>query len=89
MNGRIAFFDFDGTITTKDTLLEFIKFYKGKYQFYLGFLVYSPFLVAYKLKIIPNYVAKQKVLQYFFSIFQSVPVSSFIPILLFYPVTCV
>lgn len=66
MNQRIAFFDFDGTITTKDTLLEFIKFYKGTGYFYLGFLLYSPFLVAYKLKLIPNYVAKQKVLQFFF-----------------------
>jgi HAD superfamily hydrolase (TIGR01490 family) len=66
LNRRIAFFDFDGTITTKDTLLEFIKFYKGKRKFYLGFLLYSPLLVAFKLKIIPNYVAKQKVIQHFF-----------------------
>ena len=63
---RIAFFDFDGTITTKDTLLEFIKFYKGTGLFYLGFLLYSPFVAAYKLGIIPNYVAKQKILQFFF-----------------------
>ena len=67
MNERIAFFDFDGTITTKDTLLEFIKFYKGTLPFYLGFLLYSPYLLAYKLKLIPNYVAKQKVLQFFFN----------------------
>jgi phosphatidylglycerophosphatase C len=66
VNDRIAFFDFDGTITTKDTLLEFIKFYKGRGYFYLGFILYSPFLIAYKLKIIPNYVAKQKVLSFFF-----------------------
>ena len=66
MSQRIAFFDFDGTITTKDTLLEFIKFYRGKQGFYKGFLLCSPFLVAYKLKLTPNYVAKQKVLQYFF-----------------------
>jgi HAD superfamily hydrolase (TIGR01490 family) len=66
VNQRIAFFDFDGTITTRDTLLEFIKFYKGTGYFYLGFLLYSPLLLAYKLKIIPNYVAKQKVLQFFF-----------------------
>jgi len=66
LNQRIAFFDFDGTITTSDTLLEFIKFYKGRSNFYLGFMLYSPFLVAYKLKIIPNYVAKQKVLSFFF-----------------------
>ena len=66
MSRRIAFFDFDGTITTKDTLLEFIKFYRGSFQFYLGFLICMPFLVAYKLRIIPNWVAKQKVMQFFF-----------------------
>ncbi len=66
MNQLIAFFDFDGTITTKDTLLEFIKFYKGTFRFYLGFILYSPLLVAFKLKLIPNYVAKQKILQFFF-----------------------
>lgn len=66
MNQRIAFFDFDGTITTKDTLLEFLKFYKGSFRFYTGFLLNIPYLLAYKLKIIPNYTAKQKVLQHFF-----------------------
>lgn len=63
---QIAFFDFDGTITTKDTLLEFIKFTKGVPAFYFGFLLYSPFLVAYKLKIISNQTAKEKVLAHFF-----------------------
>jgi HAD superfamily hydrolase (TIGR01490 family) len=62
----IAFFDFDGTITTKDTLLEFIKYSKGSPAFYFGFLLNSPYLVAYKLKIISNQRAKEKVLQYFF-----------------------
>lgn len=66
MKQRIAFFDFDGTITTKDTLLEFIRFYKGTLNFYIGFLLYSPLIVAYKLGIIPNFVAKQKVLAFFF-----------------------
>jgi phosphatidylglycerophosphatase C len=63
---RIAFFDFDGTLTTKDTLLEMIKFHKGAFWFYLGFLINSPFLVAYKLKIISNQLAKEMVLRYFF-----------------------
>jgi phosphatidylglycerophosphatase C len=63
---KIAFFDFDGTITTKDTLLEFIKFSKGTFRFYIGFLINSPYLVAYKLKIITNQKAKEKVLQFFF-----------------------
>jgi phosphatidylglycerophosphatase C len=62
----IAFFDFDGTITTKDSFLEFIKFYRGAKRFYLGFLLHSPFLIAFKLKLIPNYTAKQKILAHYF-----------------------
>jgi phosphatidylglycerophosphatase C len=64
---KIAFFDFDGTITTKDTLLEVIKFQKGEIAFYTGFLLNSPWLIAYKLNLIPNDQAKQKILTYFFA----------------------
>lgn len=63
---EIAFFDFDGTITTRDTLLEFIKFSRGKFRFYLGFIINLPYLIAYKLKIISNQSAKEKILQFFF-----------------------
>ncbi len=66
MKKRIAFFDFDGTITTQDTLLEIIKFYKGNFKFYLGFIINAPFLIAYKAGIITNQAAKEKVLKYFF-----------------------
>ena len=45
---KIYCFDFDGTLTTKDTLLEMIKFAKGKTRFLLGFLLYSPILVLMK-----------------------------------------
>ena len=62
----IAVFDFDGTITKKDTLLEFIKFSKGKKSFYLGFFLFSPLLVAMKLKLYPNWKAKQKIFSYFY-----------------------
>ncbi|ELR73346.1 Phosphoserine phosphatase [Fulvivirga imtechensis AK7] len=63
---KLALFDFDGTLTTRDTLLEFIKFYRGTFRFYLGFLILSPLLILYKLKIIPNWKAKEYTLQYFF-----------------------
>ncbi|HEX4851533.1 MAG TPA: HAD family hydrolase, partial [Puia sp.] len=66
MKRRIAFFDFDGTITTRDTLLEIIKYQKGVSRFYLGFLLCSPILVAFKLKIISNQFAKEIMLRYFF-----------------------
>ncbi len=66
MKPGIAFFDFDGTITTKDTLLEFIKYSKGKNAFYLGFLLHIPYLIAMKLKLISNQKTKEEVLSYFF-----------------------
>jgi len=73
---KIAFFDFDGTITTKDTLLEIIKFQKGNLAFYAGFLLHTPWLLAYKLNLLANDRAKQKMLIYFFggmseSVFQA------------------
>lgn len=74
MNQRIAFFDFDGTITRSDTLLEFIKFARGPLRFYLGFALNSPWLVAYKLKLISNQAAKERILTWFFG---KLPVSSF------------
>lgn len=66
MSRKIAFFDFDGTITYKDTLLEFIKFSKGKISFWMGFLLNSPALLAFKLKLIPNQRAKEMILRHFF-----------------------
>ena len=68
MSGKkIAFFDFDGTITTKDTLLEIIKFQKGKTSFYFGFILHTHWLIAYKLNWLSNNTAKQKILTYFFA----------------------
>ena len=66
MKKEIAFFDFDGTITRKDTLLEFIRYTKGSFGYYFGFAINLPFLLAYKLRIISNQSAKEKVLKFFF-----------------------
>jgi phosphatidylglycerophosphatase C len=64
---KIAFFDFDGTITTKDTLLEIIKYQKGRTSFYFGFILHAPWLIAYKLNWLSNNLAKEKILTYFFA----------------------
>ena len=66
MKKELALFDFDGTITTKDTLIDFIQFAKGKRSFFLGITILSPMLIAYKLKLIKNYKAKEYMLSYFF-----------------------
>ena len=74
MKRRIAFFDFDGTITTKDTLLEIIKYQKGTSRFYLGMILNLPYILMWKMGIIPNYIAKQKVVSFFF---RNMPVDEF------------
>jgi phosphatidylglycerophosphatase C len=63
---QIAFFDFDGTITKDDTLLKFIRFSVGDIKFLTGLIMLSPTLVLYKLKLIPNYKAKQTMISWFF-----------------------
>lgn len=64
---KIALFDFDGTITKNDSLLRFIRFVVGDFQFFFGMLLLSPILAAYKLKLTSNFEAKQKVLSWFFN----------------------
>jgi phosphatidylglycerophosphatase C len=64
---RLAVFDFDGTLTYKDSFLAFIRYYKGNLPFYSGMLQVAPWLVAYKLKLYPNWKAKEKVLKHFFA----------------------
>lgn len=63
---KIAFFDFDGTITTDDSLLKFIRFVVGDVKFLIGLVAISPLLVLYKMKFIPNYKAKQIMLSWYF-----------------------
>ncbi|HXS35433.1 MAG TPA: HAD-IB family hydrolase [Flavipsychrobacter sp.] len=64
-NSEIAFFDFDGTLTSKDTLAQILKFTKGSFRYYTGLLILSPVLIGYKLRIISNQRAKEILLTYF------------------------
>ena len=63
---KIVASDFDGTLTTKDTLLAFIRYACGTKAFLWGFLLHAPLLVLMKLGLYPNWKAKQKVFAYFF-----------------------
>ena len=63
---KIYAFDFDGTLTTKDTLIEFIRYAKGSMALGLGFMRYAHLLVLMIIGIYPNYKAKQKVFSHFF-----------------------
>lgn len=62
----IVFCDFDGTITTKDSLAEFIKYYKSPLQFYWGLIILSPILILFKIGLISNQKAKEALTKYFF-----------------------
>ncbi|MDR0825300.1 MAG: HAD-IB family hydrolase [Prevotella sp.] len=62
----IAVFDFDGTITSKDTLFDFIRFYHGTPRLIAGIGILSPILVLFKLGFITNSKAKQILFSYFF-----------------------
>ena len=67
MKKKIYCFDFDGTLTTSDTLLEFIKYAKGTGRFLMVFLMYSPLLVLMKLHLFPNWKAKQQIFAHLFA----------------------
>jgi len=66
IKNKIAFFDFDGTISRADSFEKFIRFSFGDLKFAAGIIFLSPLLAAYKLKIIPNDKMKQLALSYFF-----------------------
>lgn len=66
MRTKVYAFDFDGTLTTKDTLIEFIKFACGKGRLYATLALYLPLLVLMKLRLYPNWKAKQRVFAHLF-----------------------
>lgn len=62
----LALFDFDGTITKKDSLIDFIKYAVGTSSFYIGLIKLSPMLFTYTFKLIPNHLAKEKLISHYF-----------------------
>lgn len=66
MTKSIAFFDFDGTITSKNTLPLIIQFQRGKWKMFTGFIVLLPILISYKLRLLSAEIAKEHIFKYFF-----------------------
>jgi len=62
----IAAFGFDGTITQKDTLFDFIVFCFGKFKLFSGLLLLSPVFILFKLGIIKYGKAKQLLFSFFY-----------------------
>jgi len=65
----LALFDFDKTLTTKDSLLEFLKYTTSTLPYLIKMLKFTPFFIAYKLNIIKNYDAKERLFKIFFKDF--------------------
>lgn len=63
---KIYAYDFDGTLTSHDSFLAFIRYACGAWAFWLGLLRYSPWLILMKLHLYSNGKAKQKVFSHFF-----------------------
>lgn len=64
---NIAFFDFDGTLTRRDSLFAFVAFVHGRGRLYRGLLSRCWILVGYILGLISNTAAKQALMRYFFA----------------------
>lgn len=62
----IVAFDFDGTLTDRDTFVGFIRFCRGPWALFFGFARFFPVLVGMKMGLYPNWKAKQRVFSYFF-----------------------
>ena len=63
---EVVVFDFDGTITSKDTFLSFICYTVGLSKFVIGFLIHSPYVLLMLLHVYPNWKVKQRIFSWFF-----------------------
>lgn len=62
---NLALFDFDGTITNRDTMVALVRFLHSPVRYYGEMARLSPILLGYKLNIIQNDVAKKHFLARF------------------------
>ena len=63
----MAVFDFDGTICSRDSFWEFIRYTHGTWRLYGGSLLLLPWIVLYLLKLYPNHRLKEKYFAHFYA----------------------
>jgi phosphatidylglycerophosphatase C len=63
MKQGLALFDFDGTITNKDTLFAFMAFHRGRSQMLLDMISLSPWLIGLKVKLFSAHTVKERMLK--------------------------
>jgi phosphatidylglycerophosphatase C len=62
----LALFDFDGTITFKDSFAGFIKYAVGQPRFYLGVACFAPIILGFFLGLVRPWRAKELMSIFFF-----------------------
>lgn len=62
----LAAFDFDGTLTTKDSMIEFIRYVRGNMSLYWSAAWLSPTLAFWKTGLYPREMAKERFLKWHF-----------------------
>ncbi|MDP5171874.1 MAG: HAD-IB family hydrolase [Bacteroidia bacterium] len=55
----LAVFDFDGTLTTQDSMLAFCHYVVGPRNYALGLLRLAPLLLGFKFRLVSNVRAKE------------------------------
>jgi len=65
MAKKLVLFDFDGTISNRDSMLLFVKYISG-WKFPFRFLSFIPHLIKWKLKLITTKRAKERLFSLFF-----------------------
>ena len=66
MSKTLVLFDFDGTLTKRDTFPQFIFFSKGYFKGLLGFIIYSPVIFLFLIKIVSGAKLKEKLVSFYF-----------------------
>lgn len=66
MKEQIYIYDFDGTLTRRDSFLDFIRYTCGSRSLYCGLLLFSPLLILMKLRLYANRRAKERLFTHFF-----------------------
>lgn len=70
-NRYLALFDFDGTLTRRDSMFLFIRHAVSLLRLLTGLTVLSPTLVANRLGLVANQTAKEVLLAWFFKGWQA------------------
>lgn len=62
----LALFDFDGTLTTRETLPDFLRFATPPRRLHVGRLLFALPVLAYKLKLLPVHALRSLLVGYAF-----------------------